>query len=104
MRGTKSSRAPAKTLASRASPIQPRPAVRDGMVPDPRASDRYTLRPDSGPQPRRRTVQMRADVIFTEQAKLLAAKARELADSHVRPGAQKYDKLQEYNWEAQRAV
>jgi alkylation response protein AidB-like acyl-CoA dehydrogenase len=47
---------------------------------------------------------MRADVIFTEQAKLLAAKARELADSHVRPGAQKYDKLQEYNWEAQRAV
>jgi butyryl-CoA dehydrogenase len=47
---------------------------------------------------------MRDNIIFTDQAKALAAKAREIADAHVRPGAKKHDKLQEYNWEAARAV
>ncbi len=47
---------------------------------------------------------MRENVIFSDQAKELAAKAREIAEKHVRPGASKYDKLQEYNWEAARAV
>jgi alkylation response protein AidB-like acyl-CoA dehydrogenase len=47
---------------------------------------------------------MRENVIFTEEAKALAAKAREIADRIVRPGAARHDKAQEYNWEAQRAV
>ena len=47
---------------------------------------------------------MRDNVIFTEEAKALAVKAREIADRIVRPGAAKHDKAQEYNWEAQRAV
>jgi butyryl-CoA dehydrogenase len=47
---------------------------------------------------------MRENIIFTDIAKELAAKAREIADKHVRPAAKKYDKLQEYNWEAARAV
>ncbi|MCE9595550.1 MAG: acyl-CoA dehydrogenase family protein [Planctomycetes bacterium] len=47
---------------------------------------------------------MRENIIFTDLAKELQAKAREIADKHVRPGAKKYDELQEYNWEAARAV
>src|SRR5688500_12454601 len=47
---------------------------------------------------------MRENIVFTDQAKELAAKAREIADKYVRPGARKYDRLQEYNWEAARAV
>ncbi|MBI5435264.1 MAG: acyl-CoA dehydrogenase family protein [Planctomycetes bacterium] len=47
---------------------------------------------------------MRENIIFTDLAKELQAKAREIADKHVRPGAKKYDDLQEYNWEAARAV
>jgi butyryl-CoA dehydrogenase len=47
---------------------------------------------------------MRENVIFSEEAKALAAKAREIADTIVRPGAAKHDKAQEYNWEAQRSV
>jgi alkylation response protein AidB-like acyl-CoA dehydrogenase len=47
---------------------------------------------------------MRENIVFSDQAKELAAKAREIADKHVRPGAKKHDKLQEYNWEAARAV
>jgi butyryl-CoA dehydrogenase len=47
---------------------------------------------------------MRENIVFSEQAKQLAATAREIADKHVRPAAAKYDKAQEYNWEAARAV
>ena len=47
---------------------------------------------------------MRENIVFTDIAKELAAKAREIADKHVRPAAKKYDRLQEYNWEAARAV
>jgi butyryl-CoA dehydrogenase len=47
---------------------------------------------------------MRENIVFSEQAKQLAAKAHEIAEEFVRPGAAKYDKLQEYNWEAARAV
>jgi butyryl-CoA dehydrogenase len=47
---------------------------------------------------------MRENIIFTDQAKELRAKAREIADKYVRPAAKKYDVLQEYNWEATRAV
>ena len=47
---------------------------------------------------------MRENIVFSEKAKELAAKAREIADKYVRPAAAKYDKLQEYNWEAARAV
>ncbi|HTF90812.1 MAG TPA: acyl-CoA dehydrogenase family protein [Planctomycetota bacterium] len=47
---------------------------------------------------------MRENIVFTDLAKELAAKAREIADKYVRPAAAKYDKLQEYNWEAARAV
>src|SRR5882672_4434381 len=47
---------------------------------------------------------MRENIVFSEQATQLAAKAREIAEEFVRPGAAKYDKLQEYNWEAARAV
>jgi butyryl-CoA dehydrogenase len=47
---------------------------------------------------------MRENIVFTDQAKDLAAKAREIADKYVRPGAKKYDKLQEYNWDAAKAV
>lgn len=47
---------------------------------------------------------MRENIVFTEQAKELAAKAREIAESHVRPGAAEHDRKQEYNWTAARAV
>jgi len=47
---------------------------------------------------------MRENIIFSDTAKELAAKAREIADKYVRPAAKKYDRLQEYNWEAARAV
>ncbi len=44
------------------------------------------------------------DIVFSEQARELQATAREIADKYVRPLAQKYDKAQEYNYEAARAV
>ena len=44
------------------------------------------------------------NVVFSDKAKELAQLAREIAEKHVRPGAAKYDKLQEYNWDAARAV
>lgn len=47
---------------------------------------------------------MPCDIQFSPLCNELAAKAREIADSHVRPAAAKYDKLQEYNWDAARAV
>ena len=47
---------------------------------------------------------MRENIVFSNQAKELAAQAREIADKYVRPGAKKYDKAQEYNWDAARAV
>ncbi|QDU86211.1 Acyl-CoA dehydrogenase [Planctomycetes bacterium Pla163] len=47
---------------------------------------------------------MPTDIRFSEKALELQAKAREIADKYVRPNAQKYDKAQEYNFEAARAV
>ena len=47
---------------------------------------------------------MHENIIFTDLAKRLAATAREIAESHVRPEAQRYDRAQEYNWDAARAV
>src|SRR5678815_376005 len=47
---------------------------------------------------------MPQDIIFSPLCNELAAKAREIAEEFVRPGAAKYDKLQEYNWDAARAV
>jgi len=47
---------------------------------------------------------MRENIVFSEQAKELAALAREIAEKHVRPDAAKYDRLQEYNYDAARAV
>jgi butyryl-CoA dehydrogenase len=47
---------------------------------------------------------MPQDIIFSPLCNELAAKAREIAEKHVRPAAAKYDKAQEYNWEAARAV
>ena len=44
------------------------------------------------------------DIVFSEQALELRNTAREIAEKHVRPTAAKYDKAQEYNWEAARAV
>ena len=44
------------------------------------------------------------NIVFTEKARELQAIAREIADKHVRPAAAKYDKAQEHNWEAARAV
>lgn len=44
------------------------------------------------------------NIVFSEQALELQAIAREIADKHVRPLAAKYDRAQEYNWEAARAV
>jgi len=43
------------------------------------------------------------DIRFSEQALELRETAREIADKYVRPGAAKYDKAQEYNYEAARA-
>jgi butyryl-CoA dehydrogenase len=47
---------------------------------------------------------MAHDITFSPLCEELAAKAREIAEKHVRPSAAKYDKAQEYNWEAARAV
>jgi butyryl-CoA dehydrogenase len=44
------------------------------------------------------------NVVFSDKAKELALLAREIAEKHVRPSAARFDKLQEYNWEAARAV
>ena len=44
------------------------------------------------------------DITFSPLCNELAAKAREIAEKHVRPAAAKYDKAQEYNWDAARAV
>lgn len=47
---------------------------------------------------------MQQNIIFSDKARELQAIAREIADKHVRPGAAKHDKAQEYNHEAARAV
>ena len=47
---------------------------------------------------------MREDIVFSEQAKELAATARKIADEHVRPGAKEHDKSQTYNYDAAKAV
>jgi butyryl-CoA dehydrogenase len=44
------------------------------------------------------------DIQFSPLCNELAAKAREIADKHVRPSAAHYDREQEYNWDAARAV
>jgi butyryl-CoA dehydrogenase len=44
------------------------------------------------------------DIVFSDLALELRAKAAEIAEKHVRPDAAKYDRLQEYNWDAARAV
>ncbi len=44
------------------------------------------------------------DITFSPLCTELAAKAREIAEKHVRPSAAKYDRAQEYNWEAAKAV
>jgi alkylation response protein AidB-like acyl-CoA dehydrogenase len=47
---------------------------------------------------------MPQNIIFSPLADELAAKAREIAEKYVRPSSAKYDKAQEYNWDAARAV
>ena len=47
---------------------------------------------------------MQQNIVFSEKALELQAIARRIADEHVRPNAAKYDKAQEYNYEAARAV
>src|SRR6187399_1352445 len=47
---------------------------------------------------------MPQNIIFSPLSDELALKAREIADKHVRPQSAKYDKAQEYNWDAARAV
>ena len=47
---------------------------------------------------------MPQNIVFSELALELQAKARVIADKYVRPLAAKYDKAQEYNWEAAKAV
>ena len=44
------------------------------------------------------------NIVFSEKTRELQATAREIAEKHVRPGAAQYDKAQEYNWDATRAV
>ena len=44
------------------------------------------------------------NIVFSPIAEELAAIARDIADKHVRPAAAKYDKAQEYNYEAAKAV
>jgi butyryl-CoA dehydrogenase len=44
------------------------------------------------------------DITFSPLCEELGAKAREIAEKYVRPSAAKYDKAQEYNWDATRAV
>ncbi|MDF1800488.1 MAG: acyl-CoA dehydrogenase family protein [Planctomycetota bacterium] len=46
---------------------------------------------------------MNENVIYSDKAKELQAIAKEIAESHVRPGAAKHDKAQEYNYDAARA-
>ena len=46
---------------------------------------------------------MRNDIIFSPLCDELAEKARAIAEKLVRPNAAKFDRLQEYNWEAARA-
>lgn len=45
-----------------------------------------------------------SNIVFSERALELKAIARKIADKHVRPLAAKYDKAQEYNFDAARAV
>ena len=47
---------------------------------------------------------MKQNIVFSEKALELQAIAREIADKHVRPLAATFDKAQEYNHEAARAV
>lgn len=47
---------------------------------------------------------MPQNIVFSPLCEELAAKAREIAESHVRPAAAKHDKAQEYNYDAARAV
>ena len=47
---------------------------------------------------------MQQNIVFSAKALELQAIARRIADEHVRPNAAKYDKAQEYNYEAARAV
>ena len=47
---------------------------------------------------------MRENIVFSEQARELAAKARDIAEKHVRPSCAEFDRRQEYNWAAARAV
>jgi butyryl-CoA dehydrogenase len=54
--------------------------------------------------PLQETDPMPQNVVFSELALELQAKAREIADKHVRPLAAKYDKAQEYNREAAQAA
>lgn len=44
------------------------------------------------------------NIVFSDKALELQAKAREIADKFVRPGAAQHDKEQAYNYEAARAV
>lgn len=44
------------------------------------------------------------DIQFSPLCEELGQKAREIAEKHVRPTAAKFDKAQQYNWEAARAV
>jgi butyryl-CoA dehydrogenase len=44
------------------------------------------------------------NIVFSEKALELQATAREIAEKYVRPAAAKYDREQEYNYEAARAV
>src|SRR5438552_8461513 len=47
---------------------------------------------------------MPQNIVFSPMSDELAAKAREIAEKYVRPLSAKFDKAQEYNWEAARAV
>lgn len=47
---------------------------------------------------------MTQNIVFSEKALELQAIAREIADKHVRPNAAAYDKKQEYNYDAAKAV
>jgi alkylation response protein AidB-like acyl-CoA dehydrogenase len=47
---------------------------------------------------------MPQNIVFTPEALELQAKAREIAERHVRPLAARYDRAQEYNHEAARAA
>ncbi len=47
---------------------------------------------------------MHENIVFSDQAKELRTIAAEIAEKYVRPNSAKYDELQEYNWEAAKAV